>query len=231
MNNIWIFGCSFSSGYLEVDRENSYGNLLSKELNLGIKNLASAGDSNDIIFNKLVNNLKDIKENDIIIYQFTNFNRIGFFHNDEYTFSTAGIPELGVKHKVKENIFSSYSENDLNILLDFILTWQNKRRRFEIENALNLLEYIKITKNVNYIVIYMIDEYFKINDNTLILPFECNENNVSMNKFLIDKKLTLSDDFPENHKDFYDSHPGLSGHLVIKDKILDKLNKLNKKLI
>ena len=60
MNNIWVFGCSFSSGYLDVPQTESYGNLISKKLKYGINNLANPGNSNDKILLDLVNCLPKI---------------------------------------------------------------------------------------------------------------------------------------------------------------------------
>ena len=67
MSNIWIFGCSFSSGYLEVPSIASYGGLLSKELGLNLNNIARPGNDNDKIFYDLASNLDKIEENDIIV--------------------------------------------------------------------------------------------------------------------------------------------------------------------
>lgn len=222
MNKIWTFGCSFSSGHLDVPREKSYSNLIANELNYEIKNLAEAGNSNDKILFDLMNNLENINNDDIIFFQFSSFNRIGHFIDDNTYFSTAGMPELGVKHKMKEYIFSDIPEYDLEILLDYILSWQDKRRKFDLDNSLNLLSYLQQTKNVKYFILYLTNEYYKITDNTLVLPIENNVNNVSINDFVVANKLTLSDDFPEKYT-YFDSHPGISGHEELKKIILNKL--------
>lgn len=222
MNKIWTFGCSFSSGHLDVPKEKTYSNLIANELNYDIENLAKAGHSNDKILYDLITNLKNINDGDIVFFQFSTFNRIGHFIDDDIYFSTAGITELGVKHKMKENIFSDIPEHDLEILFDYILSWQDKRRKFDLDNSLNLLDYLKQIKNIKCFVLYLSNEYYKITDNTLILPIKNNLNNVSINDFVIENKLTLSDDFPEKYS-YFDSHPGISGHEELKKNILNKL--------
>jgi hypothetical protein len=84
---------------------------------------------------------------------------------------------------------------------------------------------LKETKNIKYITTYMVEEFYKIDDNTLVLPIERNQNNVSINDFLMENKVTVHHDFPERY-DYPDSHPGVSGHKLLKEMILKKLNTL-----
>ncbi len=227
-NNLWVFGCSFSSGYLNVKREQSYGNLIAKELNYNIRNMAYAGMSNDKLLYDLISVIDEIKENDVIIYQFSSFDRIGHFTNEnQYSyFSSAGLPQLGIDHKMKEEVFRDFKKTDLEILLEYIFTWQPMRIKFSFDNTIQVLKHLKKIKNVKYITMYMVSEYFKIDDTTLVLPTKNDSLNVSINNYLVENKLTVSDDFPEDFE-FLDSHPGVSGHLKLKELIID--NFLNDK--
>lgn len=226
MSTIWVFGCSFSSGHLDVSKEETYGNLLANEIGYNIKNLASPGASNDFIFRKLISNLKEINDDDIILYQFTAFNRIGFFlnHNEESFFSSAGVPEIGVDKKSIEYPFNNLNKGEVKDLLNYILFWQEKRKKFLLEDPLMVLEFLELIKSIKYYILHMTDEFYKKNKNNVIFPINKDQYNIGMNDFLVEKKLTLSDDFPENHKNYFDSHPGKSGHLEIKNLILKKIN-------
>ena len=220
MSNIWIFGCSFSSGYLEVPPTDSYGGLLSKELNLNLSNTARPGNDNDKIFYDLASNLDKIEENDIIVYQFSSFNRMGFF-DPEY-FSSAGIPELGTLHKHKEAAFSKYKIEELDALLAFILTWQEKRHRFLLDNAINTLKYLEKTKNTRNIILFLTNECVYLGGGVISLPIEGKEDNLSLNDYLDSNELTIGHEYPEKYV-YGDTHPGFKGHNRIKELILNKL--------
>ena len=78
MNNLWIFGCSFSVGQNMIPEKDwqyqakrRYSRLLSKELGYNQKNLAECGASNFYIYRNVLKYLKDIKTNDILIIQWT----------------------------------------------------------------------------------------------------------------------------------------------------------------
>jgi hypothetical protein len=224
MKNIWTFGCSFSSGYLDVPQEKTYNSLIANELGKTSKNISNPGNCNDKIFFDFTNNIDNIKRGDKIIYQFTSFNRVGFFDdfNDIKTyFSSAGIPELGVKHKKKEKEFSKYTLKELDALLSYILIWQDKRNRFILDNSINLLEHLKKTKKIDYIIIFLKNDCEFLNDNVLNLPIDDNQTNISLNDYLDFNKLTLGHEFSEKYK-FGDTHPGFSGHEKIKELILNK---------
>jgi len=227
MRNLWIFGCSFSSTHLNIDEEVLYGTLMGQELNLNVRNFAKAGNSNDKLFYDLCDNIDNIQDNDIVIYQFSSFDRIGHFHDDNYHsyFSTAGLPQLGIDEKMKDGNYANFKREDLEILIEYIFSWQPLRVKFLFDSPIKILKFLKETKNIKYITTYMIEEFYKIDDNTLVLPIERNQNNVSINDFLMENKVTVHHDFPERY-DYPDSHPGVSGHKLLKEMILKKLNTL-----
>lgn len=225
MKNLWIFGCSFSSTHLNVGEESLYGTLLSKELGLNLYNLAKAGNSNDKMFYDLCDNIDKIDEGDIIIYQFSSFDRIGHFINQDYHsyFSTAGLPQLGIDEKMKDLNYQNFKREDLENLIEYIYSWQPLRIKFLFDSPIKILKFLEKTKNVKYITSYMVDEFKQIDKNTLILPIEREQNNVSINDYLMENKATVHHDFPDRY-DYPDSHPGVSGHKLLKEMILKKLN-------
>jgi hypothetical protein len=92
MNTLWTFGDSFTFGYacnelctttkrldyLPYKKENDdiWPNHLAKLLNYQVKNLGKNGVSNDYIFNSIIDNFNDIKENDIVVIGMTFHGRI-----------------------------------------------------------------------------------------------------------------------------------------------------------
>lgn len=223
MNKLWVFGCSFSSGYLNVPKEKSYGNLLSLEKGYKIMNLSSAGNSNDIILNDLLQNISRIKKNDHIILQFTSTDRIGHFDHD-YRFSSAGIVQLGIETKSKEYPFNKFSNDELITLANYIFTWQPKRKKFDLDNIIYILNHLKTTKNVNYSLLCIHDIGEEYKDLLVTLPTRKDPNNKGLYEFVLENKITLSYEFPKEF-DYQDSHPGIRGHQMIKDILTDQIKK------
>lgn len=224
MSKFWIFGCSFSSGYLNVPKEKSYGNLLGEEMGMEVINMANPGRSNDMLFYELLSNLDKINQGDRIIYQFSSFDRIGHFVDDNYYsyFSSAGLPQLGIDHKIKEQPFNLYHKKQLESLLEYIVEWHPKTWKFQLDNTFRMLDFIRDTKKVKYSVLYMLNDYVYRNEHVISLPTNKNINNVSIHDYMIENKLTISDDFPDEYE-YFDSHPGISGHKKLKEIILNTL--------
>ena len=82
MNNLYIFGDSFSVN----NGDFSWPILLSQELNVSLKNLSSNASSIFRIYKNIINNIKDIKENDLVICNYTNYQRV--YINDDFVFKT-----------------------------------------------------------------------------------------------------------------------------------------------
>ena len=230
MRKLWIFGCSFSSGFAEVPRENTYGNLLGSELDYEVMNLSECGNSNDKILYDLIGNLKNIQDGDLILYQFSLFNRIGFFINHSSYVTTAGLIDLGLEHKLthkqppKEDFYRNTDIKHLETLLDYTTYWHKHRMKFDYDESLNILNFLRSEKNVDYIILNMGEEIINQNKDTLIMPTWDDHNNISMLKFAVHNKLTVSDEFPENHRLEHDTHPGFEAHRKIKNLILQKIN-------
>lgn len=224
MNTIWVFGCSFSSGHSGVPQEGTYGNLLARDLKYNIKNTSSQGASNDIIFYRFNQNLNKFKDGDIILYQFTSFNRIGFFEEeDEGTyFSTAGLPEFGIGTKRIEGPFSNKTDRELEVLIDYILMWQPKRYKLMYNDAMNVINFLIGNKKIKIYTLYLLDEFNKNDKNSVLLPTSSEPNNTSMNQFFMENKLTVYDDDPIKYN--LDTHPNSEGHFRLKEILKEKIN-------
>jgi hypothetical protein len=224
MKNVWSFGCSFSSGYLDVKREDTYCSLLAKDLGFKSNNFAEPGFCNERIFNTLTSNLDKIKTGDVVIYQFTFFNRIGLFKdkNNIHTYvSSAGLPDFGIEHKMKEESYSGLSYDEVSSLLDFTITWQDRRFLFTYTNPINTLNFLKKTKKTKNFIIFLQKEENINLDNVLLFPFKNNLENTSWIDYISKKKLTIDCEFPKKYKN--DGHPGFKAHIDLKNKILKEL--------
>lgn len=227
-NKIWVFGCSFSSGHLQVKKTESYGNLLAKDLNYDIENLARPGLGNDVLLVYLTEALKSFKEDDMLIFQFTSYNRKSYYYDEnekdyENFFTTAGLAELGIEQKWSEWGKDKFNKEMLENLLYYVMHWQNLNVNFTHRAILNLLDYAKNKIGMKVFTLFMIDEKFVEKPSTTVtLPIKEDPNNVSMNEYFISKKATISDEYPG---EFFDSHPGHYGHQLIKNQIKIRLIK------
>jgi hypothetical protein len=79
MNNLYIFGDSFSTNFTstnEVEINESWPVLLSKKLNLNLINHAIIGACNGEIINKFFEKYENIKKDDIVIFEIGFYNRV-----------------------------------------------------------------------------------------------------------------------------------------------------------
>lgn len=70
-NKLWIFGDSYSTGWVHQHSkiENNWTKLLADKLDLELINTAEAGNSNLQVGIRIVENIPNITENDFVIYQ------------------------------------------------------------------------------------------------------------------------------------------------------------------
>jgi hypothetical protein len=232
---LWCFGCSFSSPYLSVKENDVYSWLVSSKLNIELMNKSEPGCSNDDILYSLIESLPEIKKNDIVLFQFTSPDRLSFM---EYT-TTHNVDNFKNGEWGKKNVDSNYiwfnstqiwqypnmdsrtylnnySKDKLETLISFIHDWQPLRYKIVYDYVINLLNYLKKTKNIKFIVLFldqspMVDS---ISDYHLTLPIKNELDNLSILKFIKENKSTLENDF----------HPATNGHHQLSGFILNKLN-------
>lgn len=122
MNNLFIFGCSYSSIYyegLEIDVNlkkyyefrngnfpKTWSELLANELELNLVNTAMWGISNYDIFEKFCQKIDDINKNDIVIVGWTEVNRFRLY--SEKNDSLISVNVWGINDEKK---FGSISQN------------------------------------------------------------------------------------------------------------------------
>jgi hypothetical protein len=87
MKKLWSFGCSNTQRYDDVDewsklyikwkgyKPKVYVDFISENLNYESINLAKSGTNNYSIFQKICDSIESIKKNDLVIVQWTQYNR------------------------------------------------------------------------------------------------------------------------------------------------------------
>lgn len=221
--NLFVFGCSFSScDPRKISKNDVYGHILAKNNNMNLYNTSYVGNSNNVILYKLISMIDMINNDDIVIFQFTDFSRIHFFDKHSNTsFTTAALklehPDVG-DH---DTPFDKYNNEDNLTLVNYILKWHPYTYHYTSSMVVDLLDYLVKTKNIKYTILYMSDSYTSYK-NELKLPIFGNNSNSNMIKYLTEHNLTVHDDFPESYPP-WDSHPGISGHKKIAELIQNKL--------
>lgn len=125
-NKLWVFGCSFGTGFNQPGKDVDYNwpFLLSEKLNLHLNNFASPGLGNWENILKFVDVRDDISENDYIIFQFTFFDRINFFPHIRHvkTFS----------EYFSKNNYEEFAQVNKDVNFEWfkkhILNWSQKRK-------------------------------------------------------------------------------------------------------
>jgi len=147
MNNLWVFGCSFTAGQDMISKNNQYyqlkkrySKLLSKELNFREKNLSECGASNFWIFRRVMRKLKSLMrhKNNIVVIQWTSPYRYELpTRIDDVYFSLPyldfTIPELGTPDGSEINPLIKEYEN---LSKDFIAKSYNEK--WLLESSYNL---------------------------------------------------------------------------------------------
>jgi len=135
MNRLWIFGDSFSHGHGFNDEDPFYKNTLSEkvdkrywceivaqELNLGLKNCARVGASNDYILDAILDNSNQIEENDFVVIQAAYYSRFDIPHITSFNFLHT-IVRYGDSRKIKINMIGNdqISSEKQETLIDFAI--------------------------------------------------------------------------------------------------------------
>lgn len=217
-NNLYIYACSF--GYYghasdklpnkeQWTNENCFGYILSNQLNLNLINRSFAGASNFLIFQTVLDDIKNQKHlpTDTVIIQWTHINR---------TPTQSGYTIMP----------HSTSSNDKNLNLTSNVYY--KELHFDLQSLANIVGYTKYIESVINCKLYysFVDDHdmVKAVDSKLYADFINNENYISLNKSGIYKFLRS---FNTSDVFFPCTHPSKLGHEKIAEAYLSSIN--NKK--
>ena len=225
MNNLWVFGCSFTVGqgiipsneqYYQAKKR--YSKLLSKELNFTEKNLSECGASNFYIYRNVLKNLKDIKTNDIVIIQWTSPYRFELpTRKDDVYFSLPytdyTIPELAEHGEDDSPARRTYSK--INPL---IKEYENLNENFIIR-SFNKKWLLESSYNLQF-TLYHTLESLKVKHIHLYGWSEIAKDLVKLDKFL-DRPFIVGDGTTDP------PHPNEEDHFNLKERLMNKIIDLN----
>ena len=136
MRTLWTFGDSFTFGhgcrpdgplseyyyeYKSNDDDLIWPEILSKKLNCDLVNLGKCGASNDYIFDTIIENYSQIKENDFVIVNKTFPQRFDV-PNDIRNELHSIIAELSIKDKKWDTVFKNLnkSKDEIETIINFM---------------------------------------------------------------------------------------------------------------
>lgn len=219
-NKLYVFGCSFSSKHLKITEKDVYGHLLAEDLGMELHNFSKSGLSNEMSLLYLTKIMKKITKDDIVIFQFTSYNRRAYLRDekniDDFHTST-GITDQNLKEKLKQFNYGTeiFTEHMIETLLHFHIDWQRRTIKILHETIKNVLNQLKC----KVYKMYMNDLDFDIlnpYEKCVKYPTKDNVNNISMNTFNIDHDLVVSPSDP---------HPNKEGHFRYKEIIKNLIYK------
>lgn len=244
---IYSYGCSFSTKQL-VSIDDFWVNLLSKHYKTQYESWGSGGSEYHEAFHRLLGSMQDFKKDDLIVFQFTDHNRVGVIVDKKYT-TTAIL----VKHTIEETFANikynrevtglNRPDEDYLSLIDFSNTWADSQMFYHYWRVWNLLEYLQDTVGIHFILLFLdqtwanvIPEdhyknipYFKVKKgyDQLKCKLEDPDKNISLGKFVNDRGVRIGDtdkykEDPRWH--IGDGHPDDRGNKMFTEQIVNHIN-------
>jgi len=148
-NTLWTFGDSFTYGfmcreknspYLKFKKENDdiWPNLLSKMFNYEVQNFGKIGASNDFILDSIIQNYKNIKQNDLVVIGKTIYGRNNFPKNNDWIDISSYLEIQHSKSWWNPYIENIFNQKEIETIIDFqyyfadnILYEKRQNERFE----------------------------------------------------------------------------------------------------
>ena len=200
MDNIWVFGDSFSTNY-KIDDAHSWPKIIGQKLNRQVKNFAHRAVDNFFIYSNYVDQKPLIKSTDIVLLQWTMPSRKMFIFDKNNT--THQQVMQGNNISVNRNNITYFrsgprkktwtpSFTDIDHGVEFFDEWY--KNYFDIrESEINLQAYQQASKEPNTVHLHFSD----------IL------------NYIKQHELYISED---------DLHPNEQGHQQLANAIMEKIN-------
>jgi hypothetical protein len=165
MNTLWTFGDSFTDFFYPPDKSEIhwrqkyikfkgytpkvYGEIIAEKLNLNLINLGMGGVDNSHILEMFCKVVDKIKEDDILIFGWTNQSRFRLVnkHNQWGHFNTEPINDKGFFSHKKFETFEFISENTVQELL---INRTNVLYMLEIRNWIKLINFSTKNKIIHW---------------------------------------------------------------------------------
>jgi hypothetical protein len=125
MNKLFVFGCSFSTGFgghdynIEVDK--TWPKLLADKLNLELDNSAHAGQCNWVSILHFIDKRDEMQKGDVVIFEFTFFDRFNIYPTRAQLID---LEAFFINHKQGLNdVMKEYKDISFNWFKKQILKW------------------------------------------------------------------------------------------------------------
>ena len=240
-NSLHIFGCSFSSPYHEETDEyrryktfcggsfpNTWFELLSNKMNLNLINHGIPGAGNDMIFNRVIEQIRTIQKNDVVIIGWSFLSRFMWANHDTRKWVNTNF---GRNHSVlngnediteetsNEIVFNRTSNNTFQLYSEII------NQRMELINYISDLVGFKVFYwSCDPYVLY--NKEIQDRDNKKIVMSD----EIYM-KWEIDNMIKLIEKNggerikEETNQEIFDFHLGVSGHQVMSNLFYNHINR------
>ena len=240
-NSLHIFGCSFSSPYHEETDEyrrykvfcggsfpNTWFELLSNKMNLNLINHGIPGAGNDMIFNRVIEQIRTIQKNDVVIIGWSFLSRFMWANHDTRKWVNTNF---GRNHSVlngnediteetsNEIVFNRTSNNTFQLYTEII------NQRMELINYISDLVGFKVFYwSCDPYVLY--SKEIQDRDNKKIVMGD----EIYM-KWEIDNMIKLIEKNggerikEETNQEIFDFHLGVSGHQVMSNLFYNHINR------
>ena len=163
MNNLFVFGCSFTRGsgclpgepyvlkYKQNENDLIWPEILAKELNLKLYNFGEPGKSNSRIVDNIIEKFDLIKSGDVVILQQTFIHRFDIAHRretlQEHLFSIN-------PHSHDLLLYEGYSEEESNALLMVSLINDNIAFSKKTQRLFNFIKKSILNKGANVCIVW-----------------------------------------------------------------------------
>lgn len=231
-NKLWCFGDSFTAGdgCIRSPKENPYSSTtisyrkylnkqdgeeiliypdyVSNHFNLELINKASGGASNEMIFDCIFTNIKDIKKDDYIIIGISYFERFDVFINNVLAPTNIG--------SISTTPDSVFEQNGLSRsgVLEIIVNRNHNVFKDRLIRQIKAIKYL-LNSICNNVCIWTHDnDLIEVDDeNIFLMPIEYTK----FSSFMYDNKMALAQ---ETNNIVPDGHFGVPGHKLWADYII-----------
>ena len=168
MNKLYIFACSYGKHGTIVDNkwvdDNSFGDKLAQKFNMELKNYSIVGACNYTILKQLTNVVKSIKDDDMVIVQWT------FMHRAWSRYNYTIMPS--VDNEISEIYYKNFYNEQQNL---FTLVSYNSY----VKSLVNCKYYYSIVDDLNDIKSISKSIYYDLLDDTTFVKVTDGKNYVS----------------------------------------------------
>lgn len=244
---IHSFGCSFSTKQL-VPENMFWLNILARKYEVPYDSWGTGASEFNEAFHRLTFSMKDFKKDDLVIFQFTDHNRLGVIPNGYYM-STAMLNKQTMENTLlyfdwcRKVGHVNKTDEEFMLLFDFANTWLHSQMFWNYWRVWNTLKFLEEKVGIHFIILFLDktweevihpDHYhhiplFPLPEKNQYENIKNPHENIALSLFCWGNRgYAVGHDL--NYKDVEgwhegDGHPGELGNAKMVDCIMDHINK------